>query len=326
MRVGIVGAGIAGLAAARELARAGSRPTVFEASESVGGRCLTEVLGPYVFDAGAPSITPRGMSIEEALLSELDRSGLVEIEAPIYIHDGRRAFPGDGSAPEVRHYCYRQGMGHLAELLADGLDVRLSTRADTIEIVAGGGYAICGEAFDAAVIATPTPDAAGLLSLAGDDRPMLNTRYRRCISVLLGFERPLDVPFHALTAEEAAHPLHWLSIESLKVPGGRAPEGHCAIVAQLGPRYSKWNFDSPDRQIVSDALVDIGRIFGEGFEAPAVQSVLRWEHGQTEHKSSFDKVNVPGATLVVAGDGLEGPRLEHAFESGMRAAWLLLGR
>ncbi|MCH8979040.1 MAG: FAD-dependent oxidoreductase, partial [Armatimonadetes bacterium] len=248
MHVGIVGAGIAGLAAARELAWAGFETTVFEAAATVGGRCLTETLGAYVFDAGAPSITPRGMSIEDALLIELDSSGLVEIEAPIYYHDGRRAFPGDGSGPEVRHYCYEQGMHRFAELLSDGLELRLGTAVDEIEMLAGGGYDICGESFDAAVIATPAPHARELLSRSGDERPMIETRYSRSISVQLGFDRPLEVPFYALTADEAAHPLHWLSIESVKVPGHRAPEGHCAMVAQLGPRYSKWNFESPDSQ------------------------------------------------------------------------------
>ena len=38
MRVAILGAGWAGLAAAVELVRAGLQPTVFEAARSVGGR------------------------------------------------------------------------------------------------------------------------------------------------------------------------------------------------------------------------------------------------------------------------------------------------
>lgn len=324
MRVGIVGAGIAGLAAARELSRAGAKPTVFEAAATVGGRCQTVTLGSYVFDAGATTVTPRGMSIEGPVLNELDQGDLVSISAPIYVHDGRRWFAGSKDVPVVRHFCYRQGMVRLAELLAEDLDVRLESPVDGFETLDGGGFAICGEEFDTAVVAIPAPDAAVLLRAAGDDRPTLSTQYRRSISVLLGFERPLDVPFYALTADEAAHPLNWLSIESLKVPDGRAPAGHSAIVAQLGSRYSKWNFESEDSHVVSDTLIDIGRIFGDGFETPAVSKVLRWEHGQTEIKSSFDKVNLDGMRMVVAGDGIEGARLEHAYESGMRAAGLLL--
>ena len=58
MRVAVVGAGLAGLGAARELAKAEHQVTVYEKSDALGGRLLTKRLGDYVFDAGATSIAP----------------------------------------------------------------------------------------------------------------------------------------------------------------------------------------------------------------------------------------------------------------------------
>ncbi|PIR47177.1 MAG: hypothetical protein COV07_00695 [Candidatus Vogelbacteria bacterium CG10_big_fil_rev_8_21_14_0_10_45_14] len=52
-RVAIVGAGIAGLVAAYELAQAGIETTIYEESERPGGRMVTEVMGELVFDGGA---------------------------------------------------------------------------------------------------------------------------------------------------------------------------------------------------------------------------------------------------------------------------------
>lgn len=43
--VAIVGAGLAGLAAAREIAAAGGQPLVLEARERVGGRVFNEEIG-----------------------------------------------------------------------------------------------------------------------------------------------------------------------------------------------------------------------------------------------------------------------------------------
>jgi protoporphyrinogen/coproporphyrinogen III oxidase len=52
-KVAIVGAGIAGLAAAYELQKSGIQADVFESSDRAGGRMVTEYVGPFPFDAGA---------------------------------------------------------------------------------------------------------------------------------------------------------------------------------------------------------------------------------------------------------------------------------
>jgi predicted NAD/FAD-dependent oxidoreductase len=323
MRVGVVGAGVAGLAAARSLAQGGVETVVFESEAHVGGRCRTVSLGPYTFDPGATSIVPRGLQVEHTIVQELDATGLVKISLPVYTHDGRRIFAGAG-VPASGRYCYVQGIQHFAELVAQGTEVRLGTTVSSIEH-SGNAFAVANERFDALVIAVPTPTAENLLATAGDERRAFNTRYRSCLSVLLGFDRDFHAPYHAVVAEESAHPLHWLSIENLKVPG-RAPEGHTAFVVQMGPKYSKWNFEAPEPDIVADALVDVERVIGRGFDSPKVQAIVRWSHSQPDSVSGFETLNPPGTSLVIAGDGLEGGRIEHAYASGLKAAKLLLGK
>lgn len=53
MRVAVIGAGLAGLATARILARAGAEVTVFEARNRIGGRVSTRSLDGAVYEAGA---------------------------------------------------------------------------------------------------------------------------------------------------------------------------------------------------------------------------------------------------------------------------------
>ena len=50
--VAIVGAGLAGLACAQDLTRAGVECTVLEASDGVGGRVRTDAIDGYLLDRG----------------------------------------------------------------------------------------------------------------------------------------------------------------------------------------------------------------------------------------------------------------------------------
>lgn len=313
MRVGVVGSGIAGLAAARTLYSQGVEVVVFEKEAWVGGRCRTLKIGDYTFDPGASSIVPRSRAIEEVILKQLDTHGLIKIERPVYTHDGRRVFQGVGLTPTPR-FCYEQGIQRLADLLSNGLDVRFEKSIKNVSDMKIGE-----EVFDRIILAVPTPIAENLLASIHPIRKAMNTRYRSCISVLLAYDRPTKVDFHAVVSEESVHPLHWLSIENLKTPG-RAPEGHSALVVQLGPKYSKWNFEEDDSKIVADALVDVTRVLGSGFDLPLFSKTVRWKYSQPDSVSSFESVNPIGEHIIIASDGLVGGRIEHAYEAGIKAA------
>ncbi len=324
MRVGIVGAGIAGLAAARTLHRREHEAVLFERHQNPGGRVETIALGDYVFDSGATSIAPRGMSLERVMLQELSTEGLVRIESPVYTHEMLRLFPGDAAKNAIERFTYLEGNATLPRRLAQGLDVRYGVEVETIRSC-GKGFEIEGEAFDAVILTPPIPQVGALLERMGETRPLAGSRYRACLSVMLGFARAMPpVPYHAFLDPEQRHPLTWLSVESIKSPG-RAPEGHTALVAQLSPAYSKRHYESPDEEIFRTVLEYVRRIYGEDWAQPEVSGVKRWRYSQPESYSLFDTVNRPGSRLLLASDGVLGGRVEYAFEVGVRAAGMLLG-
>ncbi len=70
MRVGVVGAGIAGLTCARALRDAGAEVVVWEAGDRVGGKLRLEEVGGLVLDQGAESMLarrPEGLDLVDSL-------------------------------------------------------------------------------------------------------------------------------------------------------------------------------------------------------------------------------------------------------------------
>lgn len=323
MRVAVVGAGVAGLAAARTLGREGHEVTIFEKSGAVGGRVASLQIGPYLFDTGATSIAPRGKALERAMLHELDQSDLVALSKPVYTVQYGRISPGDTAKAKIQRYVYRSGNVRLPEMLAAGLDVRLGAPIDRIREIERC-YEVAGERYEAVVVSAPIPETEEILTSLGDPRRFANARYRPCLSVMLAYAVDAgDRPYHALLEPEQRHPLTWLSFESVKSPG-RAPEGHSALVAQLSPAASVSLFDDTDADVVAETAVHVARLLGPDFAAPVASAVVRWRYSQPETTALFETVNRPGQRAVVASDGVMGGRVEYAYESGVMAARLLM--
>lgn len=317
MKVGIIGAGMAGLAAGRELQKLGHEAILFEKSRGPGGRCATRRRGEFFWDSGATSILPRGKALEQVILEELPTAELTKVTLPVATHENLRVRPGDPRRGGTR-YCYQNGMNTLAKLLAAGLNIRSEISVDSIEKV-GEQYRIVDDVFDAIILTCPIPQTSLLLWGMNESRPIGNVRYRACISVLLGYETPLpETSYFAVLDPEQSHPLTWLSLESNKVPG-RPP----TLVAQMNRTFSAREYDRPDADLVSTVSTYVGELMGNAHAVPTVSDVMRWKYSQPESFADFGQVNPPGSKVILASDGLLGGHLEDAYEVGLKAARML---
>lgn len=319
MRVAVIGGGVAGLASARELSQRGVKAVVFEAGGEVGGRVSTVRSGGYIADHGAQQITPRGMAIGAAILTDLDSSDLVRVGSPTFLLQGARAVSGSPEKNATPRYTYRSGNVQLAKLLSEGLEVRLNTRVDSIDGMAGS-LVVCGETFDVVILTGAMPDIREILKARSDRRADLPISYRACISVCLGFASPAPVvPYYGLLSMDRMAPVVWIGIESAKCEG-RAPEGHSLFVAQFGPNYSSNHFDASDQRLTDMAIFSLQKVFGSDYAAPDWSYVHRWQHSQPERVALFDNINPEGTRILIAGDGTLAGRIENAYESGILAA------
>ncbi|SMF48512.1 hypothetical protein SAMN02745866_03160 [Alteromonadaceae bacterium Bs31] len=130
MNVAIIGAGIAGLTAARELRERGAQVTVFEKSRGLGGRLATKRLHWGHVDIGAQYFTAR----DERFKAQVDRwmaQGFVaRWEFTPHAIDARKGLvrPKDSSI----RYVGTPSMNSLAHALADKVEVRFNSRIQSL--------------------------------------------------------------------------------------------------------------------------------------------------------------------------------------------------
>lgn len=125
-RIGVVGGGISGLVAARDLARAGFDVDVFEASDRLGGALASHRLAGIDLDAGAEAFANRSDTVP-ALLRELGLEAAIVAPYPspawLQLPDaaapipatGILGIPGDPHADDVRAVLGRAGAARAAE-------------------------------------------------------------------------------------------------------------------------------------------------------------------------------------------------------------------
>ena len=307
----VVGAGMAGLTAAADLARRGRSVLVVDKARGVGGRLATRRLGEAACDHGAQFITVRGKRFAAAMAA-WHEAGLARV--------WYRGLSG-GTDGHPR-WCGVPGMAAIAKQLARGRHVRLGHRAVAVrkagaawEVIFEDGGSAAGRAL---VLTPPAPQSLALLDaghiiLPGElRRRIAGLAYERCLAVMAVLDGPSGLlPPGAVSPEEG--PLAWIADNQAK--GVSAVP---AVTLHATGTFSAGNWER-DRAAVGQELLTAARPW---IAARAVQvQVHGWRYSKPVNPCSEPcLVLEEDPPLVLAGDAFGGPKVEGAARSGWAAA------
>lgn len=315
-RIAIIGAGIAGLGAARTLVSGGAEVVVFDKGRGPGGRASTRrgVLGR--FDHGAQFFTVRSERFAR-VVDGWARAGVAAAWEGEFLTErhGRRE-PDE----ERARWVGVPGMNEIVRDLADGLDVRFGTRVESFTRV-GAAWNMLGEAgrdlgtYDGVVVAAPPVQAATLLEPIA---PAMAQRAERavmqpCWTVMAAFREPVGAGFDGLRVEGDG-PLGWAGCDSSKP--GRDADGHERWVLQASPAWSREHLERTPDGVGPELLAGFAVLIGKDLPPLIGAEAHRWRYALASDPVGERCLFDPDLQLGVCGDWLIGARIEAAWLSG----------
>jgi predicted NAD/FAD-dependent oxidoreductase len=321
----VIGAGIAGLTAARALHTQGKSVVVLDKGRAVGGRLTTrsfriEGFGEAIGDRGAQFCTatnPRFIAFTEELMN----AGVLR----------------EWASPDAKNSAFprligSQGMVSIARHLAQGLDVRVDQKIVHLSYADGLWTARAEEEMtvqaEAIILTAPVPQSLALVQSSGIALPkqtliaLERIKYNPCIALMT-----LLADDSALTSESATmhgDTLRWIAdnkrkgISSLPV-----------LTIHAAPEFSHKHWDESDEKIADD-MIQIAKPF-IGSQV-LMYKVHRWRYSEPVVTHSEPCLRVDGndggegghPPLVFAGDAFVEGRVEGAYLSGLAAAEALM--
>lgn len=311
----ILGAGLAGLTAARHLQAQGLTVTVVDKGRGVGGRLATRRIGQARLDHGAQFFTTRSEAFTE-LVADAVADGAVT--------EWCRGF---GEPDGYPRYCGTTGMTDFAKWMARDLDIMLGVEVDkvvcdqdTIAFVDLDGSTLC--AATDAIVTAPIPQMHRLLergemlgSFPADVvKSLQSAQYFATLALLVVVEgQPRVAEPGGMQLESG--PFTFVADNHRK---GISPIP--ALTFHAEHDYSLRRFDDDEAEVHAELLDLAAPWIGD---AVVVESQLKkWRYaGPTQPLPDATHLARAGrARIALAGDAWAGPKVEGAFRSGLAAA------
>ena len=292
--VAVLGAGMAGAAAARRLSQAGLRVQVLDKGRGVGGRMATRRAGDMQFDHGAQFMRARGPAFAAQLECWAQR-GIVK--------------PWAGAD----RYVGVPGMTEPVRALLRGLPVSRATtvvrlrRAGPRWHVEDASGTVHGP-FDGIAITFPAPQVVTLLDASGVALPGIGrASYAPCWSLMVATDAsPPDV-----LIEPRTDPIGLIAHDASK-PG--RPAG-CRLTVHATPEWSRRHLEAAREAVVAELLEAAEDVLGTGLR-PSHAEAHRWRYAQVETALQKPCLYDPDLRVGAAGDWCLGARIEAAYDSG----------
>lgn len=314
MKIAILGCGVAGLSAARELRRNGVDVTLFDKSRGVGGRMSTRYAGDWEFDHGAQYFTVQDPDFQAEIDAAIDAGVVSSWEAKaLYLKTGHL------SADTGRQrYVGQPRMNSLPKYWAEGFDVHLGKRVSSIRksmtwsLQFEDGTSVDG--FDGVISTLPPAQAALILPEDfGAASAVSSAQMHVCFCLMVGLAATFNLGWDTLRVKDL--PIDWISINHAK-PGRSQDVGTIVIHSEAG--WSDAHVDA-DRDWVQDVMLkSASALLGLPLEKAPHIALHRWLYAS--NKTSPDTDCLRGQGFVVAGDWCLGGRVQGAWLSGRAAA------
>ena len=345
----ILGAGLSGLKAARDLQAAGRSVLVLDKSRGVSGRAATRRWDGVPVDHGAQFFTAR---------SDAFRAQVADWKARGVCFEWAKGFhqwePDSGLLPpdadkeqgHPRHAC-RAGMSALGKDLAAGLDegsVRTGARVVALERVGEHWRARVEDrtvAEGRRLLSTlPVPQALALLEFSEHPGtksaldPFVLSKLRAvetapALAVMLRGEAPAP-KWQGVQLRDGT--ITWIGADSDKRDPAQAADGKRVFVVHgSGPFSREWQDRSLEE--AADRMTSrAGEIVGEWITRLPERQVHRWRYSSVPHgleNDAFLRNGEYGETgerppLYFAGDTFMGSKIEGAYCSGRAVAAAIL--
>lgn len=327
MKTALIGAGLAGTAAARALKEAGIVVSVFDKGRGPGGRLSTRrietALGQVRMDHGAQYVTAQSDSFLNFLAQATEAGACEPWKARLFSIDR------GGNAHVLRpvdRFVGRAGMSSIVKFALEGLNPEFNRRAKKLTGEAGAWRIHFEDGtiegpFDAVGVTLPPEQLIEFLARSDGDFATIIATARRvtvapCWAVMAVADSAFDPGFDG--AKVYGGSIRWISRMASR-PGFGDSE---SVVIQASPDWSNaFLEETPDfvaQQICEEAYIRFG------MPRPVWSDAHRWRFAMVEIPAGHKAFAAENNTVSVGGDWCLGGKAEAAWTSGEAIAQALI--
>ena len=335
--IAVIGAGMAGVTAARTLVQAGHRVSVFEKSKGAGGRMATRDTPYGGFDHGAQYFTVRDERFMRALNEVPGTQALCKpwSASSVQVRDPLGRVIEVPKPPRELHFVGAPAMNslvrHWASPLAEAGQLFCNTSVKALRRKGMQWQLISAEnkvlgSFDTVVLAIPNVQAAYLLRQSGAPAAQFKAlaateavSVAPCWTLMLAF--PLVQPGLGQmgpqwnVAQSTHYRIAWVARESSKP--GRSPIERWTV--QASAAWSQEHVQDDEARVEAKLLKAFAELTGIRAE-PGFSHLHLWRYAKTLQAAGQAYFWDEEQHIGLCGDWLIGHRVEDAFVSGLSLA------
>jgi len=299
LKILIIGAGMAGLSAARLLTQNGHEVTLLDKGHGVGGRMSTRKIELAKADHGAQYFSVKSPEFRLFIDELIAKKVISEWQVP--------------QRENVR-YIGTAGMNTIPKFMAASLNIQLNEKVirihpQSVETESGNQYD-----YDVLISTAPIPQAVELFQRSGttltddDQRVFDSIEYDPCIAVLATLKTPTTIEGGGLLLEN--QPVAWIA-DNFQKGISSVP----SVTLHASADYSQAYFEDNLQEVGKDLLASVRDwIAPESIEQVQVH---RWRYSLARQRHSHSFYKLQHAPIYLAGDAFGIGNVEGAFLSGL---------